>query len=501
MVSVTDIPMRRTAAALLVVCVVLWMCCKSHDQNAPRVPSGTSAGFVDSTYNFWTMREGQIGGSACYRFDWGSGDTSAWSAYIAFGDTLTLSHSWFLPGTYNVRAQSKDYDGTASGWSDGHSMLVYFRWSRTFGGADYECGNSVQQTQDGGYIVAGNTGDGSGRGDIWLVRVDAGGHKMWDVTFDRAEYDAGYSVRQTRDGGYIIVGGSGWANTDTEVYDVWLVKTDAAGNKVWDKTFDKGEYDCGYAVEQTQDGGYIIAGHTFPGVAGGWLIKTDAAGNKMWDRTFGGDANDACNSVQQTQDGGYIIAGTIWPSDSGDVSDVWLIKTDVDGNKVWAKTFGGATMADGKSVQQTRDGGYVVAGVAGQHEGDVWLIRTDADGNKVWDKTLGGARGEEGNSVQQTQDGGYIITGYTESFGAGGYDVWLIKTDANGDTVWTRSYGGTEDDVGYSVQQTQDGGYIITGYTASFGAGGWDLCLIKTDANGETDGDFVPSAPETTPRP
>jgi hypothetical protein len=152
---------------------------------------------------------------------------------------------------------------------------------------------------------------------------------------------------------------------------------------------------------------------------------------------------------------------------------------------LWTKTFGGIDDDRGHSVQQTSDGGYVVAGYTvsfgAGNSSDVWLIKTDASGDTLWTKTFGGSNSDGGYSVQQTSDGGYIVTGGTHSFGAGDYDVWLIKTDASGGTSWTKTFGGDSKDMGHSVQQTAEGGYVVTGYTESFGAGDKDLWLIKTE--------------------
>jgi hypothetical protein len=304
----------------------------------------------------------------------------------------------------------------------------------------------------------------------------------WEKTFGGRGDDVGYSVQQTRDGGYIIVG---WTESyGSGGYDVYLIKVDANGNMQWSKTFGGREDDWGYSVQQTSDGGYIIVGETKSYGAGRrdvYLIKVDANGNMQWSKTFGGREDDWGSSVQQTRDGGYIIVGVTKSYGAGG-GDVYLIKVDANGNMQWSKTFGGGAGDVGYSVQQTRDGGYIIVGYTtsyGAGEFDVYLIKVDANGNMQWSKTFGGGSWDWGFSVQQTRDGGYIIVGETKSYGAGGGDVYLIKVDANGNMQWSKTFGGREDDWGLSVQQTRDGGYIIVGYTTSYGAGGADVYLIK----------------------
>ena len=359
-------------------------------------------------------------------------------------------------------------------------------FQKAYGGTSGDECYSVQQTADGGYIMVGNTsGFGAGIWLIYLIKTDVNGDTLWTKTIGGAGYDNGRSVQQTTDGGYIIAGyGDSFG---TGGFDIYLIKTDATGNLLWSKTFGGNPtYNYTTSVQQTIDGGYIVTGN-FGGSIGNYdvyLIKTDANGDSLWTKAYGGMDDDNGRSVQQTTDGGYIITGETYSFGVGG-SDVYLIKTDSNGNLLWSKTFGGIDDEVGFSIQQTTDGGYIIGGYYGSMGGggqDIYLLKTDANGNLLWSKTFSG--GGVGFSVQQTTDGGYIISGFSGSFNA---SICLIKTDANGNLTWSKAFGGTADDWAGSVKQTTDGGYIIGGYTRNFGAGGYnDVYLIKTDSLGNS---------------
>ena len=309
------------------------------------------------------------------------------------------------------------------------------------------------------------------------------------VTFERTyggtEDDGGQSVVQTVDGGYYVVGytfstGSGGA-------DVFVIATDQSGEERWTQTFGGAQDDYGYGVAMTARGDCLAAGYLMMlGHADVALHGNTADGGQLWIQVIGGSSDDMAYSVARNSDGGFIVAGATYSFGAG-VPNAYVIRTDSLGDTLWTRTYGGAGEDYAFSARQTADSGYVICGTTlsfGAGAADIWLIRTDANGDTLWTRTFGGDTADLGHSVAQTADHGFILCGQTASFGAGNYDAWLIKTDSTGETLWTRTFGGGSDDVGYSVQPTTDGGYIIAGATKSLGAGGADFYLVKTDANG-----------------
>jgi hypothetical protein len=375
-------------------------------------------------------------------------------------------------------------------------------FERTYGGVDDDWGYSAAQTDDGGYVIAGESVPfGAVSSDLYLIRTDGGGETVWTRTYGGLSREWGYSLHETSDGGYIIAGATWSFGAGT--CDVYLIKIDSTGDTLWTHTCGGADMEAGNSVLEAQAGGYIIAGWTHSyglGSSDVYLIKTDSGGDTVWTRAYGGADPDWGSSVDQTSAGGYIIAGQTMSHGAG-AGDVYLIKTNGAGDMVWTHTYGGPDPDCGLSVCETGDGGYVIAGVTasfGAGGEDVYLIRTDGGGDTVWTRTYGGLGSDGAYSLGETSDGGYVIAGWTSSFGAGSDDVYLIKTNSSGDTVWTRSYGGPGSDRGYSVEQTSDGGYIIAGVTSSYGAGAYDVYLIKTDADGFVQ---VTEGPEEIRRP
>ena len=362
-------------------------------------------------------------------------------------------------------------------------------WERFFSASEEDHAMTAQQTDDGGYIVLGNTTsklNGHGISVIWLIKTDAFGIKEWEQTFG-GEAEAcegyGYSAEQTSDGGYIIIGTA----TSNQLDVVWLIKTDAFGIKEWEQTFGGEAKGCeayGLSVEQTSDSGYIIAGEinrwteTYSDI---WLIKTDGSGKREWENTFGGPSRDWGLSVEQTNDGGYIIGGLRFRGSGWEINeDFWLIKTDRLGNKEWDKLYGGKLTESIGNVQQTDDGGYVVVGVTEtpDFQFHLCLIKTDRFGNEEWDRIFETVPELAPARVQQTDDGGYIICITSEEYSAGETveGLWLLKTDRLGNAQWSETFG--ENAMGAFVEQTRDGGYIALGTNFTSDSEG-DIWLVK----------------------
>jgi hypothetical protein len=371
------------------------------------------------------------------------------------------------------------------------TLTAQTTFQRTYGGPATDEGRCVQQTADGGYVIAGGThSSGAGSCDVYLIKTDARGDVVWTRTYGGAAYDEGFSVQQTFDGGYIIAGYTSGSGLE----DFYLIRTNANGDTLWTRTFgdDPNDVDLAYQVQQTADSGFIVVGCSFLDGHGNVVVrvvKTDAAGNTQWNRTYG-ERLEHGYSVRQTTDDGYIVVGQTQSFVSpGARPDLWLVRLDAAGDTLWTRTFGDTAWDQGNWVEQTADGGYVITGRTNYFggagiTGDVYLVRTDADGNILWSSAYGGDSSDMGNSVQQVHEGVYAIAGVTSSFGAGGSDFYLIQTDADGDTLWTRTFGDVSYEWASMFRRTADGGYVIVGTTESFGAGGRDVWLIKTDSLG-----------------
>ena len=348
--------------------------------------------------------------------------------------------------------------------------------ARRYGGMEMDIAYALVQTADSGYALAGYTTSPTLDRDFWLVKTDASGNMQWNKTYGGDNYDDAHSLVETSDGGYAIAGMT--KSYGAGNWDFWLVKTDSAGNVEWNQTYGGGGNDEAWSIVETGDRGYAIVGHTESYGAGSadfWLVKTDSAGNVGWNQTYGGADVDEAYSFVTTSDEGYAIAGRTG-------SDSWLVKVDSSGNHEWNHTYGGTGDEYAASVIETSDGGYAMAGSIESWALDFWLVKTDSSGNQQWAHTYGGENDEVAHCIIQTSDAGYVLTGYTASIGAGRFDLWLVKTDSTGNMIWSKTYGEADYEEARSVIETTDGGYAVAGYT--YPSKGGDFWLVITDASG-----------------
>ena len=336
---------------------------------------------------------------------------------------------------------------------------------------------SVEQTNDGGYILAGEISTPNNHSDIWLLKTDGQGNQQWVNTFGTVERDACYAVKQTTDGGYILAGHIG--ETDTAHGEVWMSKVDSVGNQIWSNTY--GDGNSSYSIEQTNDGCFVFGGN-------GGVHKTDNNGNLQWSHNYDSDLASIIH-LTKTFDGGFIIAGL------DTMINACIMKIDSLGIKQWKKIYG-SNNTDWEQISSTQEivGGIILVGeqefVSGPNIGynNVWLIKTNPLGDTLWERSVLVDRFPfiSARSIQQTSDGGFIISGFAAvSNQQNDYDIILLKTDANGVKQWSNTFGGSGIDVSFSVRQTIDGGYIIAGISESH-----TYTLIKTDGNGNITSTF-----------
>lgn len=410
-----------------------------------------------------------------------------------------------------------------------HLQAQSIIWQKSLGGSNDDAAKSIRQTFDGGYIVAGysmswdgDLNNNYGQEDFWIVKLDSTGHKQWQHIYGGSQGDGANCVRQTADSGYIAAGYTNSADGDVSYlcgyYDYWVIKTDKQGNLKWEKTLGGNTYDEAKSIEQTNDGGYIVAGGSWSdngevtnanGYFDYWVVKLDTARNIQWEKAMGGSDYDEAEAIQQTSDGGYIVAGGSASSDSMVTGnhgnyDFWIVKLDTAGNIQWKKALGGTGADYAYSIKQTADGGYIAAGESNSNDGDVtgnhgdfdyWVVKLDSAGALQWEQSYGGSGADIAYSVQQTKDKGYMVAGASMSIDGdvtnshGGYDYWVVKLDATGNIQWQRSLGGSDDDRAYSIEQTKDGKYIIAGGSLSTDGditvyhGNYDFWVVKLDIN------------------
>ena len=390
-------------------------------------------------------------------------------------------------------------------------------WIRTFGGSDEDVAQTVIETNDGGYAILGFTkstdGDIAGKttsvNDFWLLKLDSEGNLLWNQTYGGSDDDRGQSLIQTSDGGYVLAGYSKSSDGDSSnnegQHDNWVIKVDASGNLQWEQSFGFAGHDHAYSIIETADGGLFMTGFldvTSSGGAGNdgrsvdrvqhgvgefWAHRLDANGNLLWRRYFGGTNNDRSFDAVQTPEGGFLIAGTTESNDV-DISnnhgsyDVWLINVSSNGDLLWERTFGGSGIDNSNAIIASGDGNYLIAGNTFSTDMDVsaplgssdfWLLKIDPSGSLLWEKSFGGTDFELARALCPTYDGRFWVVGHSKSLNNdvsennGMNDFWIIRVDASGSLEWERSFGGSGLDFAHGVVETASGSAIIVGETES----------------------------------
>lgn len=415
------------------------------------------------------------------------------------------------------------------------NFIGEIEWVQNFGGSGEDTAQAIIQTSDGGYAILGftNSLDGDIKdkdlevNDYWLVKVDADGNLQWNKTYGGSKDDRGQSLVQTADGGYALTGyamsDDGDGSVNNGFHDNWIIKLNATGDIEWEKSFGFSGHDHSYDILQTDDGGFFFTGFlditsaradgntekgntlTSHGVGEFWGTKINEIGDLQWRGYFGGTNNDRSHAVVRADDGGFVMAG-FSESDDFDISetqgsyDFWMVKVDGNGNMLWERSFGGSGIEISYDISKTNDGGYVIAGNTFSSDGDIsnnkgesdfWLIKVNEAGSLVWEQTYGGTQFDAAQAVVQSSDGGFFVVGNSKSsdldasFNSGENDIWVVKTDINGNLVWQKSFGGMGIDFGFDVVENSEGDILVVGESSSTdfpsitSKGKLDLIVIK----------------------
>ena len=437
------------------------------------------------------------------KLNFSSDNGNSWS--IISESSIGLMTNWLIP---NIKSDSclisidQNFDKINTNNKTGQ-----IEWQKSYGGNAGDQAFSIKHTFDNGYIIAGrsNSGDGDrtiakGYNDYWIVKLSTEGELEWQKSYGGSWDDNANSIFNTIDGGYIVAGTSASKDGDITLSkgngDYWVVKLTYNGELEWQKSYGGSLNDEANSIIQTSDGGYIVAGTSasedgditlYKRTYDYWIVKLSTEGELEWQKSYGGNGSDMANSIIQTRDGGYIVAGNS-DSNDGDLTlpkgstDYWIVKLSLDGELEWQKSYGGSQEDVANSIIQTSDGGYIVAGKSNSADGDItdprglydyWIVKLSTDGELEWQKSYGSFISDDPSSLIQTIDGGYIIVGNTEGSGRdvtifkGSNDYWIVKLRTDGELEWQKSYGGSKIDIASSIIQNLNGSYVIAGSSNS----------------------------------
>ncbi|MCH8903781.1 MAG: gliding motility-associated C-terminal domain-containing protein [Bacteroidetes bacterium] len=369
-----------------------------------------------------------------------------------------------------------------------HAAYAQSGFQAVFGGSGRDEARTINLHYDGDFILTGWTQSfGIPQIEVYILKIDTLGRLKWSVnTGDSSGAVAlrSLSAHLSKDSGLVVFGDRGSSNSE-----FYLSKFDKNTVLQWSKNYGTPFTELAGGVTITNDNGFIFGGQT--DTMGGpisFVVKVDSLGNKEWSMAYDvgvAATGDLARAIIQTKDSGYAFVGAgggFWNSD-----DFYLVKIDTVGNIMWNKAWGGSVNDGARDLIENDDGSLVIVGYTGSYGSggrDILLIKTDSEGSLLWSKTYGGALSEDASSLTKTLDGGYAIAGYSMSFGAGVRDAYLVKVDSVGQLLWSRVYGGVGTELILSIKATADSGFVLAGYTESFGAGDRDVYLIKVDAQG-----------------
>ncbi len=507
------------------ILIVLLIGCKSDDEG-PATSNSNPEEFSVSVSNI-------LGSSATLTWETANdidGDKVTYAIWLEGEEvisglqTLAFELTGLAPETgYSGRVIALDENGGST------ESLVAFNtvemtilWQKVFGGVGSDIARSVLATSDGGYLISGISDFDNPNPfllyDWWIMKLDAEGNRLWDRRFGGSDTDQLHSVTESNDGGYVIVGGSAsddgdlLANNGTS--DFWIIKLDVNGNLTWQTSLGGFHIDEARGIHQTQDGGYIVGGRSLSddgdvgknqGSTDAWVVKLDAGGSMVWQQSYGGSDRDRIHAITELDTGELVFFGYSESSD-GDVNqnngskDFWVVKLSSFGDIIWERSFGGSQDEIGEDILQTSDGGFILCGSAessnrdlskNQGEEDYWIVKLDNGGNILWENSYGGSGFDIPNSIIQLSNDGYVIVGTSDSNNGdvgrqrGDGDYWIINLDEKGELIWETSYGGSGLEIGYSICNTSDAGFLTAGASTSIdgdvtsNSGAFDYWILK----------------------
>lgn len=356
-----------------------------------------------------------------------------------------------------------------------------------YGAYGPEEGRSVKVAYDGTFVIAGSTGSfGSGASDIYLMKLNGSGVVLWTRTIGGPMIEQANDLVQLSDGGWLVVGSTNDSN-GAGGYDGLLVRTDSEGNVLWRKEYGGGDWDFFHSGILLNDGGFLMVGQTFSQGIGGdaWLVKTTELGDTIWTRHYGGTGADDGGAVVETASGGFAFAGTL-TSGNGDV-DAYVVKLNDQIGIEWEYSYGGDSLDFARDIISTQDGGFSIVGVTESFSEftEHYHFKLDSSGVLQWQKHWGQINDQEAYRHIELSSGGFATAGWTTTSGGGGKDMFIFLCNPQGEFIEQHTFGGMEDDEGYSIAKTLDG-FIACGATLSYGAGSDDVFVVRTDSTGNT---------------